>query len=75
MINFIVGLPTLLWVAVTFLIFLAFGLGGYFLGLEVGEDRGFRMGCDLGKRQADRQIKAWALQVERINSELKIDRP
>ena len=49
MLNFIVGLPTVVWVLVFFVILLSLAVAGYMIGVEVGLDRGHRVGFDLGK--------------------------
>ena len=75
MLNFIVGLPTVVWVLVFFAIFLLMSVAGYMIGVEVGLDRGHRIGFDLGKRQISRevtsQIDTWATEIRGISEAIK----
>jgi len=75
MLNFIVGLPTAAWVLVFFVILLLLALVGYMIGVEVGLDRGHRIGFDLGKRQVSRditgQINTWATEIRGISEAIK----
>jgi hypothetical protein len=75
MLDFIVGLPTVIWVLAFFVILLSLAVAGYMIGIEVGLDRGYRIGFDLGKRQVSRkvtnQIDTWASEIREINEAIK----
>ena len=75
MLDFIVGLPTVIWVLAFFVILLSLAVTGYMIGIEVGLDRGYRIGFDLGKRQVSRkvtnQIDTWASEIREINEAIK----
>jgi hypothetical protein len=75
MLNFIVGLPTVVWVLVFFVILLSLAVAGYMIGVEVGLDRGHRIGFDLGRRQISRevtsQIDTWASEIRGISEAIK----
>ena len=75
MLNFIVGLPTVVWVLVFFAILLLMSVAGYMIGVEVGLDRGHRIGFDLGKRQVSReitgQINTWATEIRGMHEAIK----
>ena len=75
MLDFIVGLPTVIWVLAFFVILLSLAVAGYMIGIEVGLDRGYRIGFDLGKRQVSRkvtnQIYTWASEIREINEAIK----
>ena len=75
MLDFIVGLPTVIWVLAFFVILLSLAVAGYMIGIEVGLDRGYRIGFDLGKRQVSRkvtnQIDTWAREIREINEAIK----
>lgn len=75
MLNFIVNLPTAVWVLAFLVILLSLAVLGYMIGVEVGLDRGHRVGFDLGKRQVSRemtsQINTWATEIRGINEAIK----
>jgi hypothetical protein len=75
MLNFIVGLPTVVWVLVFFVILLLLAVAGYMIGVEVGIDRGYRIGFDLGKRtvstEVTSQIATWATEVRGLNEAIQ----
>ena len=75
MLDFIVGLPTPVWVLAFFLILMLLSVAGYMIGIEVGLDRGYRIGFDLGKRQVSRkvtnQIDTWASEIREISEAIK----
>jgi hypothetical protein len=60
---------------VFFAIFLLMSVAGYMIGVEVGLDRGHRIGFDLGKRQISRevtsQIDTWATEIRGISEAIK----
>ena len=75
MLNFIVNLPTAVWVLAFLVILLSLAVLGYMIGIEVGLDRGHRVGFDLGKRQVSRemtsQINTWATEIRGISDDIK----
>jgi hypothetical protein len=75
MLNFIVNLPTPVWVLAFLVILLSLAVLGYMIGVEVGLDRGHRIGFDLGKRQVSRQvtnqIDTWATEIREISEAIK----
>jgi hypothetical protein len=75
MLNFIVNLPTAVWVLAFLVILLSLAVLGYMIGVEVGLDRGHRVGFDLGKRQVSRevtsQINTWATEIRGISEAIK----
>ena len=75
MLNFIVNLPTPVWVLAFLVILLSLAVLGYMIGVEVGLDRGHRIGFDLGKRQVSReitsQINTWATEIRGISDDIK----